>query len=200
MPPEAQNALQNGSTVEKVDYSTGNNPTRTSYTVVKSDGKLTKYTRHTRTLHSMDQIRFTTFVGNDAANFFSGAQPNAQYELYWDDARVTFVATAQMACDQNGCQNQELQTAQDVSAAYWSTRGGVQGYSQSLGGEVFINLQGASGSIDSNAVQVVFRSQDLVYPADLPVDSSIACRTARRPARSPRTSVARITGRSLRLM
>src|SRR5262249_8514504 len=70
LPPEAQNSLQNGSTVDKVDYSSGNNPTRTSYSVVKSDGKLTKYTRHTRTLHSMDQIRFTTFVGSDAANFF----------------------------------------------------------------------------------------------------------------------------------
>jgi hypothetical protein len=168
VPFEAQNALQNGSTVEKVDYSSGNNPTRTSYSVVKSDGKLTKYTRHTRSLHSMDRIRFNTFVGMDAASFFAGAQNNSQYELYWDDARGTFVATAQFVCDQNGCQSQDLQTAQDVSVSYWSTRGGVQGYSQSLGGEVFVNLQGVSGTLDSNAVQVVFRSQDLVYPADLP--------------------------------
>ena len=168
VPPEAQSAITNGSTVEKVDYSNGNTATRTSYTVVKSDGKLTKYTRHTRSLHSMDQIKFTAFVGNDANNFFAGAQPNSQYELYWDDARSTFVATASMTCSQNGCQNQELQAAQDVSPSYWATRGGVQGNSQSLGGEVFINLQGATGSIDSNTVQVVFRSQDLVYPANLP--------------------------------
>jgi hypothetical protein len=168
LPPEAQNSLVNGSTVEKVDYSNGNSATRTSYTVVKSDGKLTKYTRHTRTLHSMDQIKFTTFVGFDAGSFFAGAQPNSQYELYWDDARGTFIATAQMTCNQNGCQNQELQHPQDVSASYWASRGGVQGYSQSLGGEVFINLRGASGAVDANAVQVVFRSQDLVYPADLP--------------------------------
>ena len=168
VPFEAQSALQSGSTVEKVDYSSGNSPTRTSYSVVKSDGKLTKYTRHTRTLHSMDKIHFTTFVGNDAGSFLAGAQPNTQYELYWDDARGTFVATAQMACDQSGCQSQDLPSAQDVSASYWSARGGVQGYSQSLGGEVFINLQGAGGTLDSNTVQVVFRSQDLVYPADLP--------------------------------
>ena len=168
LPPEAQVSLENGSTVEKVDYADGKNATRTSYKVVKSDGKLTKYTRHTRTLHSMDQIKFTTFVGFDSAGFFSGAQPNSQYELYWDEARGTFVATSKMACDQNGCQNQELQSPQDVSASYWASRGGMQGYSQSLGGEVFINLQGVGGSVDSNAVQVMFRSQDLVYPADLP--------------------------------
>ena len=168
VPFEAQNALQNGSTVEKVDYSSGNNPTRTSYSVVKSDGKLTKYTRHTRTLRSMDKIRFTTFVGGDASSFFVGAQPNTQYELYWDETSGTFFAGGMMACDQNGCQNQSLPSVREVSLAYFTARGGIQGYSQSLGGEVFVNLQGVSGSIDSSGVQVVFRSQDLVYPADLP--------------------------------
>ncbi|MEJ1966884.1 MAG: hypothetical protein WDO56_37235 [Gammaproteobacteria bacterium] len=168
LPPEAQSSLQNGSAVQKVDYTNGDTATRTNYTVVKSDGKLTRYTRHTRSLHSMDQIRFTTFVGFDASSFFAHAEPNSQYELYWDDARGTFVVTAQMVCGQNGCQTQELQTPEDASASYWVSRGGVQGFSQSLGGEVFINLQGASGSLDSNAIQVVYRSQDLVYPADLP--------------------------------
>ena len=168
VPFEAQNALQNGGTVEKVDYSSGDTPTRTSYSVVKSDGKLTRYTRHTRTLHSMDKIRFNTFVDQNAASLFVGAQPNTQYELYWDETSGTFFASGMMACDQNGCQNQSLPSVQEVSLAYFSTRGGIQGYSQSLGGEVFVNLQGVSGSIDSNSVQVAFRSQDLVYPADLP--------------------------------
>jgi len=168
VPFEAESALQNGGTVDKVDYSSGDTPTRTSYSVVKADGKLTKYTRHTRSLHSMDRIHFNTFVGNDAAGFFAGAEPNSQYELYWDDARGTFVATAQMVCNQDGCQTNNLPSAQDIDLSYWSMRGGVQGYSQSLGGEVFVNLQGASGTVDSSAIQVVFRSQDLVYPADLP--------------------------------
>jgi len=168
VPFEAQSALHNGATVEKVDYSNKDTPTRTSYSVMQSDGKLTKYTRQTRSLHSMDQIRFTTFVGNDAANFFATAEPNQQYELYWDDARGTFVASAQFVCDQNGCQSNDLPNVQDVNLSYWSARGGVQGYSQSLGGEVFVDLQGAGGTLDSSSVNVVFRSQDLVYPADLP--------------------------------
>lgn len=168
LPPEANSALQNGDTVQKVDYSGSNGATRTDYTVLKSEGKLTKYTRLTRTLKSMDEIRFTSFFGFDAASSFAGAQPNTQYELYWDDARSTFVASGKMTCDQNGCQNEALPTDEDVSTSYVTSHGGIQGYSQSLGGQLFIDLQGVSGTPDSASVQVAFRSQDLVYPSDLP--------------------------------
>jgi hypothetical protein len=168
LPPEAASALTNGTTVQKVDYSSGDEPTRTAYTVMVAGGKLTKYTKHTRTLHSMDQIKFNTWVGPDAASFFAGAEPNTQYELYWDDAEGHFVATGQQSCGENGCQVADLPSPETVDVSYWASRGGVQGWSQSLGGEVFVNLQGVSNPIDSAAVQVVFRSQDLVYPTDLP--------------------------------
>jgi hypothetical protein len=168
LPAEAMDVLANGSTVDKVDYSNGETPTRTSFTVLKAPGKLVKYTRKTRTLHAMDKTKFTTFVGMDANSFFAGAVPNVQYELYWDDASGHFVATGKMNCGENGCQTEELPSLQTVALSYWASRGGAQGYSQSLGGEVFINLQGVSEPVDSSAVQVVYRSQDLVYPADLP--------------------------------
>ena len=168
LPAEANDALTNGSTVEKVDYSSGNSPTRTSYTVLKAPGRLTKYTRHTRTLHSMDKIKFQTFVDMNGDSFFAGAQPNTQYELYWDDAAGHFIVTGAVNCGDNGCQTSDLPSPQTVSLSYWSSRGGAQGWSQSLGGEIFINLQGLSEPLDSSAVQVVFRQQDLVYPADLP--------------------------------
>jgi len=168
LPAAANDALTNGSTVDKVDYSSGNSPTRTSYTVLKSPGRLTKYTRHTRTLHSMDKIHFQTFVDMNADNFFAGASPNTQYELYWDDASGHFVATGAVSCGDNGCQTNDLPSPQTVSLSYWTSRGGVQGWSQSLGGEVFINLAGSSEPLDSSSVQVVFRQQDLVYPGQLP--------------------------------
>jgi hypothetical protein len=116
----------------------------------------------------MDKIKFTTFVDMNAGGFFAGAEPNMQYELYWDDASGSFIATGKMSCGENGCQTEDLSSPQTVSIAYWATRGGVQGYSQSLGGEVFINLQGATGAIDSSAVEVIYRTQDLVYPGNLP--------------------------------
>src|SRR5262249_52456029 len=86
LPQDALATLASGDTVDKVDYSSGDQPTKTSYTVVKAGGKLTKYTRHARTLQGIDRIKFTTFVGLDANAFFTGAQSNTQYELYWDDA------------------------------------------------------------------------------------------------------------------
>jgi hypothetical protein len=168
LPPAAQSLLVNGDTVEKVDYSNGNSPTRTPFTVVKAGGKLTKYTRHTRTLHEIDQIKFQTFVGNEASSFFSGAQPNVQYELYWDDAAGDFKVTAQMMCGQNGCSTQALGTVQSVSASFWATRGGIQAFSQQLGGELFVNLQGVVMPVNPALVQVSYRSQDMVYPSELP--------------------------------
>jgi hypothetical protein len=167
LPPDAMNALDNGDTVAKVDYSTGSEPTRTNYSVVKSEGKLVAYTKRTRTLNEMDQIRFSFFV-DASAGAFNGAQPNTQYELMWDEASGEFLAVAQMNCSQNGCQAQQLVQPEPVSLAYLSSRGGVQGYSQALGGEIFINLQGVTAPVSSSTVQVAYRTQDLVYPSQLP--------------------------------
>ncbi|HTU65676.1 MAG TPA: hypothetical protein VMF52_06990 [Steroidobacteraceae bacterium] len=169
LPPAAQEFLENGDTVDKVDYGdNGGTPTRTPYTVIKAGGKLTKYTRHTRTLHEIDKIKFMTFVGMEANGFFSGAQQNTSYELYWDDAAGSFKVTGQMNCGGNGCNVQALQSVQTVPASFWAARGGIQGNSQQLGGEVFVNLQGVGSPVNSDQVQVVYRSQDLVYPSQLP--------------------------------
>ena len=169
MPGEALQALPSGGTVQKVDYGSGQAPTKTDYTVVKSAGKLLKFTRHTRTLASIDKIKLTTFIGQDAANFFTGAQPFSQYELYWDNASGTFKVSGQQSCDPSGCHTSALSGGEkSVSPAYWQSMGGVQGWSQSLGGEVFVNLNGATGSVNSAAIEVVYRTQDLVYPSQLP--------------------------------
>lgn len=169
LPPAAQGLLANGDTVEKVDYGNGNAPTRTPFTVVKSGGKLMKYTRHTRTLHEMDQIKFTTFVGMEASSMFAGAQANAQYEMFWDDASGTFTVTGLMVCGGNGCMTQPLNSEQSVAATFWQPRGGIQAWSQQLGGELFVNLQTVSTPVDSAAIQVAYRSQDVVYPSAMPV-------------------------------
>jgi hypothetical protein len=73
-----------------------------------------------------------------------------------------------MMCGNNGCSTQALPTVQTVDASFWAPRGGIQGWSQQLGGELFVSLQGATSPLDSNLVQVAYRSQDLVYPAQLP--------------------------------
>lgn len=158
--------LANGATVQKVDYGSGDTPTRTNYTVMKSEGKLYKYSLRTKKLNQLDKIKFNTFV-NNVTGFFSGATPNVQYEMYWDDAAGNFKVTGQMNCGQNGCQTQTLQNEQTVSASFFSQYG-AQGWSQSLGGELFIDLRGVGGSVTSANVNVNYRVQDIVYPADFP--------------------------------
>lgn len=159
----------NGSTVNRVEYnSNGGEPTTTAYTLVKSEGKLTKYTRRSTTLDKLDKIRLNTWVGQNASEFFTGATANAQYELYWDNAAGNFKVTGQMNCGENGCQTQSLSPEPVVSVSFFASQGGLQGWSQSLGGEVFVRLAGVSSPVDSTTVVVNYRVQDLVYPNDMP--------------------------------
>ena len=175
LPSEVMNGLSSGTTIQKVDYSSGNSPTKTDYTVVKADGKLTKYTRNTKKLNEIDKIRFNTFLGNDASSYFNGAQPNTQYEMYWDDSAGVFKVSGMMNCGNNGCQSQGITPEIDVSASRWSSMGGIQGFSQSLGGEVYIGLAGVSGTVNSASITVVYRTQDMVYPADMASISTLYC-------------------------
>ncbi|MES2354209.1 MAG: hypothetical protein V4568_07365 [Pseudomonadota bacterium] len=165
--------LSNGATVQKVDYNSGQSPTTIDYTVTRADGRLTKYTKKTRTLHAMDKIKFTAWVGDATGLWTGGPSPdsNTQYEMYWDDGTSGFKATGKMACGSNGCQTQDLDAEHAVDPTFFSSFGGISGWSQSLGGELFIPISGAIA--DSNAVNVIYREQDLVYPADIP--STLYC-------------------------
>ena len=51
----------------------------------------------------------------------------------------------------------------------------MQGWSQSLGGEIFIDLHDVSGALDAAVVPVTYRSQDLVYPGDPSLPATLYC-------------------------
>ncbi|TMH36003.1 MAG: hypothetical protein E6H58_02835 [Betaproteobacteria bacterium] len=167
LPPDAASQVSDGTTVQRVQYGSDGPPTKTPYTLVKADGRLTKYTKKSRTLASADKIKFNTFVF-DVTGFFSGAVANRQYEMYWDDAAGVFKVTGTMECGNSGCQTKDLDSEKSVAASYFAPQGGVRGWSQSLGGELFIPLAGVTGAVDSASVNVIYREQALVYPADMP--------------------------------
>ncbi|MEO8315962.1 MAG: hypothetical protein ABI645_14365 [Pseudomonadota bacterium] len=176
LPAAAMSALQNGDTVQKVDYSGGQTAVKTDYTVLKAGGRLMKFTRQTSTLHQIDRVHINAFVGMEGTNLFSGAHANVQYEMYWDDAAGNFKVTGEMNCGNgNGCQIQALPQEQTVSVSFWQNLPGVQGWSQSLGGEIFIALQGATGPVNSGSIQVVYRTQDLVYPSQFSSIPALYC-------------------------
>ena len=185
LPQDVAGQVTNGATVQRVQYVPDHEPTKTPYTLVKADGRLMKYTKQSRTLAAADHIKFTTWV-SDATGFYAGAEGNKQYEMYWDDAHGVFKASGTMECGSNGCQTRDLPAEQSVQASYFVTQGGVRGWSQSLGGEVFIPLAGST--VDSAQVNVIYRVQDLVYPAQMPAASS-AIATVQRLAGSVGTAL-----------
>ena len=163
----------NGSTVQKVDYS-GGTATTADYTAVTYGGRLTRYTKLIRTLQSINQLPFNVFVGLEATSFGLPV-PNTQYVMNWDDASGNLIATAEMQCNQNGCQTNNLPQPLSLDLSLWASMGGVQGYSQSLGGSLFINLNGVSAPINSSAITVIYDTQDLVYPADPTLPTTLYC-------------------------
>jgi hypothetical protein len=175
LPATAMSALQSGDTVQKVDYSGGQTAVKTDYTVLKAGGRLMKFTRNTRTLQQIDRVRFNAFFGMEGTGLFAGAEANAQYEMYWDNSAGNFKVTGKMSCGNNGCQVQALPQEQAVGVAFWQNRQGVQGWSQSLGGEIFIALRGATATVDPSAIQVVYRTQDLVYPSQIALIPTLHC-------------------------
>jgi hypothetical protein len=168
MPPDAN--IANGATVQRVQYNEGADPTKTNYTLVEAPGRLMKYTKRTRTLAAIDKIHFQSWVG-DATNFFAGAQSNQQYEMFWDDAAGAFQVTGTTVCSNGPCQSSAFDTPKTVAPSFFLNMGGVHGWSDALGGELFIPL--SSGSVNSSTVNVLYRTQDLVYPADIP--STLYC-------------------------
>lgn len=172
LPPQV--AITSGATVQKVDYSSGNSPVTTNYTVVINPGRLTRYTKKTRTLKDIDQIHFNAFI--NAVGSSGLPDGNTQYDMYWDDATGKFIATGEMLCGPNGCQTNPI-TAVSVDSSFFVTNG-LQGWSQSLGGDLFVALTGVSGSVDSTTsatVAVVYHVQDIVYPDDPNKPTQLYC-------------------------
>jgi hypothetical protein len=159
-------SIATGSHVTRASYGGGTQVAQPTYTVVKSGGKLTRYTRHTRTLQSLDQIRFNTWYGSNTP-LYANAPNYTQFEMYWDDASQLFVVDGVMSCGNSGCTLTSLTgTLPTVSASTWQTQGGLAGWSDTLGGDVFIDLSNPGAAL--SAINVVYRSQDTVYPDQMP--------------------------------
>lgn len=167
LPQDALSSVANGSTVQKVDYSSGA-ATATSYTLVKAGGKLTKYTKGSKTLAEIDQIRFMFWASAASGPAgLAGYSTGTSYEAYWDNTNKHFVIDGYQSCGGSGCSMVSI-TEVATTNSYWSTNYayGLFGWSQALGGEVFV-ATGSLANDGSNAasVAVTYRTQDLVYPS-----------------------------------
>ena len=162
-------AVPNGATVTKQNFSA--NDAGESYTLVKTDGKLTKFTKNSTSLDGIKNVRFNFSAFGADVPGVAGTQ-GKQLEAYWDGGK--FVLTGETACGANGCKANSTGYPQDTSGTGWTTgyQGGMFGFSQSLGGEVFVNL---SGTNPTSATQVFYRTQALVYPEDMAAIGTLHC-------------------------
>jgi hypothetical protein len=162
-----------GSTVQKVDYQ-GGSTSNASYTLVSHAGNLARFTQQTTTLKQIDQIQLQVYVGSVAGSALPDA--NTQYIVNWDETSQQFLATGEAQCGQNGCQTGALSNGSSsiaVPVSFWASSG-LQAWSQSLGGgSVFIALNNAANPLDTTPV--VYYAQDLVYPDDGTVPSTLYC-------------------------
>lgn len=178
LPQDVLSTIASGATVQKITYGSGS-ATTADYTLVKAGGKLTKYTKGTKSLADIDQIRFTFFANSSTAPSVWGATPayaqGTQYEMYWDNTNSQFVITGYQSCGSSGCQVASLSSSVAVNNSYWTTNYsyGIFGWSQSLGGEVFIN----TASTPSASTVVTYRVQDLVYPSQYAAIGNLYCIT-----------------------
>lgn len=161
-----------GSTVQKVSYDGGTSASA-NYTVVTHAGRLTRYTRQTRSLASIDQLPVNVFIGS--ATGLGLPTDNTQYVLHWDEHTQGFIATGFMSCGSGGCNTSSLSPVVTVAPTAFTNQGGLQGWSQSLGGDVFVDLSHASGGLNSASTTVVYHVQDLVYPDDPNVPATLYC-------------------------
>ncbi|MBI5785966.1 MAG: hypothetical protein HZA64_10950 [Rhodocyclales bacterium] len=148
----------------------GSNAAGTVYDLTKAGGKLYRMTKVDGLMGDLKGQSVMVFL---PGNVVAGDANGGLYELTWDGAQLVAVRR-QNACDQNGCTWTDL--AKDANgnalAPTYVTASGLrasapfmkalQGYSQSAGGEVRIEVP-ASGEL-ADATPVTTRSRAVVVP------------------------------------
>ncbi len=170
------NATVVSNTLYKFDYSTN---IATPYTLFKAGGKLKKHTKKTMTLAEVKGIPL-------GYNEWSGPT-GTNYQVVWDGTNQVFNKIAEMPqnCG-NNCQWQTLPTAValDTNNLSW---GELNFWSQSLSGQLRVPLNNCTQNAPvgmnppttrcdapTNATNIVFFAEDLVYPTDT-IPGSLAC-------------------------
>lgn len=150
-------------TVNQITYS-NTGATKTPYTLLQTGGKLTKYTKVTKTLAQLDKVRFQFWpqatapaVGAAVVTVGTG------YEVYWDNVAGNFKISGQQ--DPVTWNMVPLATPVVLSIANMQTASpwGIYGWSQMLGGS-FAIPQNLMATL-SAATNVTFYTQDIVYPS-----------------------------------
>lgn len=154
-----------GATVNQVTYSSSG-ATKTPYTLLKTGGKLNKFTTVLKTLADLHKVTFWYYAQQ---NVGAAMTAGSQYELYWDNTTTPkqFYVSGAYNPTTNNMEPLTTPVALDNAAMAAATPWGLFGWSQMMGGQFgikgsdFINL-----ATNTSTTPVVTQIQDVVYPSD----------------------------------
>lgn len=159
-----------GATVTQVEYG-HDGAIRTNYTFVNTGGRLVRYSKVEKTLDEVRGVKISAWF-NDLFDVLGGEHRPGQLELAWNGTAFAVVGT--MACDNNGCVSRDVDNVDPLPVSTFNQQGGLRGWSQALGGEVFIPVGPGVVSLDGTAA-VLLRAQSLVYPTDMAALGTLEC-------------------------
>lgn len=150
-----------GDTVNQVTYGQSG-AIKTPYTLLKTSGKLLKYTTAEKTLADLNKVTFWYYAQN---NSVTGMTMGFQYELYWSTADGKFMISGKQGTSYNMepyATPVPLDNAQMVAANSW----GIFGWSQMMGGQ--FGIKGPEFALLTTTplvIKVMTQTQDVVYPS-----------------------------------
>ena len=179
LPPDAPPLNDNTAVYKKV-WDSGSEST-TPYTMFIRGGKLKKHTRATITLNDIKNIPLEGGIPTPG----SVTPGNNMYRVTWDGSTLAIRASATM--NSNGPPAwQDVNPATAIDNSTILPFSNLSMYSQSLGGQVNIQLSGCQPVNTNNPgagytcstptadTQVIFYKENAIYPSD-PVPATLAC-------------------------
>ncbi len=165
--------VASGATVNKISYDT-NPPTKTPYTLLKTGGKLTKYSTIVKSLADLHKLPIWYYHYSATPVPVTGGSitsmlASTYYQIYWDNTLSRFYVMSQYNSISGNMEPLAtpgyMSNADMVAADIYSW--GLSGWSQLLGGNFYI--KGTDFALlDTNlsSTPVITQTQDVVYPQD----------------------------------
>lgn len=160
-----------GDTVNQVTYSQSG-ATKTPYTLLKTSGKLLKYTTANKTLADLNKVTFWYYAQNNVGAVMTAG---SQYELYWSTANGTFMISGKQGASYNMepyAAPVSVANADMLAANPW----GLFGWSQMMGGQ--FGIKGPEFALLTTTplvIKVVTQTQDVVYPSQYAAIGGLTC-------------------------
>lgn len=175
--------VASGATVNQIVYNNTSNPDKIPYTLLKTGGKLTKYSTVIKNLSDLHKLPIWYYhysatpvpvTGGSITSMLSATY----YEIYWDNTQLRFYVAGQY---NNVTFNMEplatpgyMTNADMVAADLYGW--GLSGWSQLVGGQ--FNIKGsdfANLATTLSTTNVITQTQDVVYPQDFTAIGDLQC-------------------------